>query len=1021
MKIYTTNDENLKITEYDTEVDILNKIYASFRTEDSGNHKLEIIPITGISFEKKNGEIYYTVITDVIDKRRLLSNFGEYTYENSKEVIRSFLELKKQYKDVTKEQVRIISLYILSTITPFVENRDIINDFIIKNNEKRKQIIQSILNKNKVLFTQKEYMNFDGNIQDYSIIVISISSSITNKPIDIYNLIRKYKMSKTVPLMFTIKEYSTERIVKFYKKFNKEQIKKWIFSGETKLKKPKGLVTRVFFDIDNEYKSAIISRITPNIHLKLGFSESNQNIKYKDYPIILKNIETFLTSMKMYLQKRDIIPIKHTITKFSIKINLLKKINIKKLSIFLRGKYNNFNFTLNKINLKIEPLKFEFNYIIKSERNVVSSVSDGTSILSIYNLRNENDIQEAFNLFFTLIRELDLENRIITLKEPQKKVMKHSKKLKELKQLGININPVECQKRRQIEILKDNNIPKDSYILEKNSTKLYCPHTKHKFPGFTKSNTPCCFLKDQREKDIYIKNVENNLQEKNVSDSQILKLHIITKDKILLQNRLGTIPSIIKSLLDENYFKFGVLQNDQGFINSINSLLNREITKEILNYNTTKNIYNTLCFDFNCKNGISKYMNYEKYIKTLDSNMYDHRFSRDLIQLITGVGIIIININGIDQTKFSIEMKNDWELKEYKEYILILKEKEFYEPIIHLKSKEKKIQRIFKNNDPIITKLHTIIKKSFIEKSTFEPPNIKFLLRKGIKIDSQLINVYNKVEYITIDGLIVPVKLEIPYPKIKQVKKINTLFTALQTYNRLKKFKIKQWEPVSQFVRNGKVVGIMTYSGIHIPTIKSEIINGLEKIENYIPFYISNILFKGTNGTEGTKEQNKIDMYIIKVRYYRELYERVRFTLSRYLNDNITIKDQVKKIISDIKMSLKNKNEILFDIVKRILDSFVLLTNKENIVDTIPSIRSLCHEITESFDPFCKKDKSSKNLLAIEKNKYQDIITKIVTEMLNTFDIINGNIQNEFLNKNNFIDRSSEIILLSDADIKKYF
>jgi hypothetical protein len=41
--------------------------------------------------------------------------------------------------------------------------------------------------------------------------------------------------------------------------------------------------------------------------------------------------------------------------------------------------------------------------------------------------------------------------------------------------------------------------------------------------------------------------------------------------------------------------------------------------------------------------------------------------------------------------------------------------------------------------------------------------------------------------------------------------------------------------------------------------------------------------------------------------------------------------------------------------------------------------------------------------------------------MLNTFDIINGNIQIEFLNKNNFIDRSSEVILLSDADIKKYF
>ena len=159
-------------------------------------------------------------------------------------------------------------------------------------------------------------------------------------------------------------------------------------------------------------------------------------------------------------------------------------------------------------------------------------------------------------------------------------------------------------------------------------------------------------------------------------------------------------------------------------------------------------------------------------------------------------------------------------------------------------------------------------------------------------------------------------------------------------------------------------------------------------------------------------------LYALSVGYYHELFERFRFTLSHLLKSNTSDKNEIEKIINSKSFE---KNKLLQNKIKEILKNSVLIGEEKVTPFEKPSTRNICHNLQEcTTDPYCKSN-SDMCLLYVEKSDYPKIIWKLVLDIQTSDDILKGKIRQEFLDKDNFAQRSSDVILLSPSEIKKFF
>lgn len=372
---------------------------------------------------------------------------------------------------------------------------------------------------------------------------------------------------------------------------------------------------------------------------------------------------------------------------------------------------------------------------IQNERKGITvNVQDNPySIGSILNIYSASDINEVY-LIVDQIAYIDKLNP----EGASDQKVKEKSNIKSLrKEYNIPILSTSCQKQRQpviddtLEPLKnmlDKKSKKplvDSYPLIYKGVRLVCPTEEYPYPGFTQKNAICCFTKDQRNNVKYISNM--GLDESQVSVKKTTgtsKQYILTTDKILEYNKLGTLlpifddifnklPTNIKDVKNGKFYRIGVLQNNNAFLNAVSLGVNNGKEIDINRFKNTivsKLKANPKLF-FKLNNGQIKlkYNNLDNYINWIINNKNTMNID-DLVELIKSTfnyNIVVFNIPTIyskSTAKVNEEMikimcyLNCQPNEEYP-YLVIFKRESKYEILVYYNELKMKYSFSFNDSD----------------------------------------------------------------------------------------------------------------------------------------------------------------------------------------------------------------------------------------------------------------------------------------------------------------------------------
>ena len=599
-------------------------------------------------------------------------------------------------------------------------------------------------------------------------------------------------------------------------------------------------------------------------------------------------------------------------------------------------------------------------------------------------------------------------------------------------------------------------------IFKKSSTDIY--------PGFKDSSfhpnglcSPCCFKKNHSNiksghykefKKCLGDEVENN----NVKDGQI---YILSKGIPIQKDRYGKLPIDISRILKTNLDK-GYLENKSGYLrkginheknNSFLSAITDVIScdkknvksidqiKHILIEKLNNNLFKTL-YSGNLINLFHNVDNFKNYLlsNSIDINhlyLWDY-LQRPNILFDNGINIFIFENNKLlcpigENIKYFFDSN--------KKSILLIKSKEFYEPIYFLEgsTKSAKITCIFDYDNEEIKKIFDISFNGCAPKFDIDWTEVlkHNIIKYNLKIDNlsisdgddlqttlnelliniqnkkldkeyfpnlQYIDSYNKVFGLKLrNGLYLPVapsKLiehkDIKYETIldiNDIEKISVNFT-MKYSNLINKITNLKCEITHKVLNSNKhIIALVNENNRFIPVKDTLNIKNDLKISN-LTYYpdIDKALYE-----KNKIKDERIDL-MNKKHYEDETFIRMKFELSKFLTNSANI-----KILNDILaiINLDNINlqrEKIYKVLNSIFSE--LITEKNKNIDfydyTTPNKRVPCYlrktndiNLSCESDPHCVMEKNKCklyinkiNLLNKNIHNYNYYISKIVDELL---------------------------------------
>lgn len=906
----------------------------------------------------------------------------------------------------------------------------------------------------------KNYLFYDEKSGDflYSILNFISTYKLLDEKLDILKIIKEYPLDKTVPVMITSSLEDGKSMIKIYKNFPKEKIQEWYINrddetGVLSLKRVKGLSFKLKSKKDN-FSTVILARDTGRISIRSSWFKKNY-FNYDGIYDILKGLSIVVKKIGGVLNK-DIMLDKVINTSINFTFNTKKYVSLNKLKIGLK-KFNNLFSTnvdtLNNDKNIIDVVYLPDNLVVTIRIGELFDENSGnyfkTNNINVSGISNKEQITSVIKMLGNLLASSDEKTNPITIfkdykfqtiynEEDSSKPIDKKEKLniKELRNKGVLIDSVNCQKDRQPTIYNDTAIlPNEkSYDLIYKGNRFLCNNKSYIYPGFTNKNILCCFSKDQRKKPVFIRNIDKKeiKSDKNtflyLPDSLILKTNIITTGKILENERIGLLQDSFYKIFPKNYYRLGVYQSKTNFLNVILRALKDDKTDKKQIIEKIKNLPD----DEKKKFLNSKFPDYTSIYDYIDNEFLDHKLISDLFSYIFKVNIIVFDVK-----ENSISCKKLLYLP-YKKYIFILKNNKINYELIIQKVSKNLIEYVFNTDDEkyklLVKNIIELYKKSCILNYTGYPTpplNIVEMINKGISVKSQIINAFNKVVYISTKELgLIPVIPTKPLQDIKISNIKKNILKAKQQYDLLLKTDINYLQPKGQILNSknkDKTYGIVTSSGLIIPTQPSENLLNVPVIHRILVENIDTLLKNKTPNYDARFSYN------LNVYFKRELYHRLKLTLSKILNyaKNNDLKKAMNDIINDTSYYKTSKAKsglvrMLKDYINSILLPEVAFTDKLKIIKIDQQKRNVCSELKNcDEDKFCTKKGTINNcLLYIEKPIYDNYIKKITTEMIsksNKNDIMNGTVQKEFIGKDRVISRQDEIVLTTEKDLLRFF
>lgn len=162
-----------------------------------------------------------------------------------------------------------------------------------------------------------------------------------------------------------------------------------------------------------------------------------------------------------------------------------------------------------------------------STRGLTVNIKDNTerlnsSVITVFSSFNVDLSVLIAKKIFVLMKTGNFDKTPKNISSLRTQKVKERSNIKELRKRGVEIISTKCQKPRQPRL--DSNIQpiSGSYTLRYKGNNYVCPKEKYPYPGFTNDNIVCCFKKDQRTRDIYIRNIKSENEDVIVRPSNFL-------------------------------------------------------------------------------------------------------------------------------------------------------------------------------------------------------------------------------------------------------------------------------------------------------------------------------------------------------------------------------------------------------------------------------------------------------------------------------------------------------------------
>ena len=650
-----------------------------------------------------------------------------------------------------------------------------------------------------------------------------------------------------------------------------------------------------------------------------------------------------------------------------------------------------------------------------------------------------------------------------------------------------------------------------------------CPYGDHQviirennediYPGFLSKSThpdglciPCCFKNShmiakstfyKKLKKCIGEDIENNIPKDG-------KIYILGKGIPIEKDRYGKLPVEIGRILKTNletgdlgnksgYLRKGIKHiKNNSFLSCISDILScdkdnfkidiskiKSILIEKLNEDIFKSIYNgNLPNIFYTFENLSPFENFKKYLLNNEIEI-THKYLWDFLQrnnilFENGINIFIFENNNLLCPKGE-NINNFYDIN--RKSILIIKSRDFYEPIYYLEGNGKFAKKtcIFNNEFEELIKLFQIalegckskyiidwisVLKDNMKKYNKELTdnitisngyNLNFILKeilKNIKDEKlskkflpklQYVDSYNKVfALLLINGLYIPIdpsKLieSIKYKIINNMNEIEFIsFNETINYTEQIKnntnLKLTITHKILDLKSKKNIIALVNESNRFIPI--KPILNKDKKLKVSILNYYSDIDEALYDKIEKTDKRIEI---MNKKKFEDETYIRLKFELSKFLQieSNKKYLEEILNIVNSTKNSIALNRIKLFSILNNIYKKIVIIDKNDDYYDyKTPNKRVPCFlkedKLSCEDDPHCSYSDSCKlfinetHLIDSHKkiNNYHYYLSKITDELLRyelkRDEIINDNIP-IIINKK-LIEKNKKYIIINSAN-----
>ena len=498
--------------------------------------------------------LYITNVIDVIgkeyDAQLLYSELNSHNFLELQEKLikeNGFTDLKeKDLEFVIKMNVYQYDQDVYSYLKEEIDENI---KSVVNIHEKKKKTKSNTLNdlyKYAYKFHREDYDTFaDFNDFDFTEITVKIIGNnyepgIKGKYIKLEQIFNIFELSEKMPFIAYGKSGHSDPYIKIYNKINisEKNLKNWILNEKKKYniityKKIIGIVIKYQITSDiwatfNIMDNGIIyiKLTNENLGESLGGNgeDKSLNTKINMIKTVTDEIIGKLNLLQgVFTQSKRI----NQVSESNLTIESLTS-NITTNFLIQRNKFSNIlnNKEISENIFEIKDLlssdiislyykKFGGTLTTEERKGITVNIRDNpykldSSIITVYSSVNITQLTTIIKqiILLSLISLATKSTFIESLITDTKQKIKDRSQIKILRKQGVEIQSTKCQKPRQPILNELQNPLESSYILDYNNKKYICPSKNYPYPGFTNDNIVCCFKKDQRHTDKYIRNMK---------------------------------------------------------------------------------------------------------------------------------------------------------------------------------------------------------------------------------------------------------------------------------------------------------------------------------------------------------------------------------------------------------------------------------------------------------------------------------------------------------------------------------